>query len=241
MKEGREAIAVIGWKAQTCFNLQRCLIMDDPALDQFKVDVASVEDTNNTRIFLYNVNFPLRLWQDESAVIRIWDTVARDFNNSSGIYFQLSATYTQVNWKSGEARTWSGSFNPRNRTAGALTSHQLFEPDSFVPFVQAHSWPEWVHERLTAGRLLGAGKISQWTLDVVKSIIISFQSCLKTRHSLFIRYPNLLRPGRYGRQGRQKSSISAWLKPQNVLIFFLAVIKNGIGGSNIRTKACWTL
>ncbi len=97
MKEGREAIAVIGWKAQTCFNLQRCLIMDDPALDQFKVDVASVEDTNNTRIFLYNVNFPLRLWQDESAVIRIQDTVARDCKNSSGIYFQVSATYTLVN------------------------------------------------------------------------------------------------------------------------------------------------
>jgi hypothetical protein len=88
--------------------------MNDPAQDQIKVDVASVEDTHNTKIILYNVNFPLRLWQDETAVIRIQDTVARDFNNSSGIYFQLSATYTLVNRFSGEVRTWSGSFNPQN-------------------------------------------------------------------------------------------------------------------------------
>jgi len=58
-------------------------------LDQFKVDILSLEDGPAARIVLYNVNLPRRLWQDESSLIRIRDLVTRDFHNVSGIYFQM--------------------------------------------------------------------------------------------------------------------------------------------------------
>jgi len=164
------------------------------ALDQFKADVLSLEDGAAARIVLYNVNLPRRLWQDEASLIRIRNLVTRDFRNVDGIYFQLSATYTLVNRETGEIWTWSGSFNPRNRVASELTSHAPFEPDSFVPFVLAHSLPDWVFDKLTVGGGTGqltAGKPSVWVLDEIKSIVISFQARLGVSHSLFSRYPLL--------------------------------------------------
>jgi len=98
-------------------------------LDQFKVVILSLEDGPAARIVLYNVNLPRRLWQDESSLIRIRDLVTRDFHNVSGIYFQMSATYTLVNRENGEIRTWSGSFNPRNRVISELTSHSSFQSE----------------------------------------------------------------------------------------------------------------
>jgi hypothetical protein len=161
-------------------------------LDQFKVDILSLEDGPAARIVLYNVNLPRRLWQDESSLIRIRDLVTRDFHNVSGIYFQMSATYTLVNRENGEIRTWSGSFNPRNRVISELTSHSSFQSDSFVPFVLAHSSPDWVFDKLTTGGgQLTAGKTSVWVLDEVKSIVISFQARVGVSHSFFSRYPSL--------------------------------------------------
>ncbi len=172
------------------------------ALDQFKVDILSLEDGPAARIVLYNVNLPRRLWQDESPLIRIRNLVTRDFHNVSGIYFQMSATYTLVNRENGEIRTWSGSFNPRNRVVSELTSHSPFQSDSFVPFVLAHSSPDWVFDKLTTGGgQLTAGKTSVWVLDEVKSIVISFQARLGVSHSFFSRYPSLNWRRRYGGGG----------------------------------------
>jgi hypothetical protein len=73
-----------------------------------------------------------------------------------------------------------------------LTSHSSFQPDSFVPFVLAHSLPDWVFDKLTTGGgQLTAGKTSVWVLDEVKSIVISFQARLGVSHSFFTRYPSL--------------------------------------------------
>jgi len=180
-------------------------------LDRFKVDVVSLEDGPAARIVLYNVNLPRRLWQDEPSLIRVRNLITRDFRNVPGIYFQLSATYTLVNRENGEIRTWSGSFNPRNRVISELTSHSLFEPESFVPFVLAHSLPDWVFDKLTVGGgggQLTAGKTSVWVLDEIKSIVISFQARLGVSHSLFSRYPllNWWRRRRQRRHGRGRGS-----------------------------------
>jgi hypothetical protein len=110
---------------------------EEDVLNQFKFDIASLKDGPAARLVLYNVNIPRRLWQDEPSIIRVRDIVARDFGNVSGIYFQLSATYTLVNRETGEIRTWSGSFNPRNRDISKLTSHLSYEPHTFVQFF----WP----------------------------------------------------------------------------------------------------
>jgi hypothetical protein len=170
---------------------QQPLFPEDP-LDQFKVDIASLEDGHAARIILYNVNLPRRLWQDESSLNRIRDLAVRDFRNVAGIYYQLSATYTLVNRETGEIRTWSGSFNPRNRVISELTSHLSFEPDSFVPFVLGHSSPEWVFDKLNvAAGQLTAGETSVWVLDDIKSIVISFQARLGVTHSFFSRYSAL--------------------------------------------------
>jgi len=187
-------------------------LLEEPedALDRFKVDVAAIEDGPAARIVLYNVNLPRRLWQDEASLIRIRDRVVRDFNNDAGIYFQLSATYTLVNRENGEVRTWSGSFNPRNRVISELTSHASFEPDSFVPFVLAHSSPDWVFDKLTAagGGLLTDGKPSVWVVDEIKSIVISFQCRLGVTHSLFSRYPPLnWWRRRYGNRGKRQRGV----------------------------------
>jgi hypothetical protein len=180
-------------------------------LDRFKVDVVSLEDGPAARIVLYNVNLPRRLWQDEPSLIRVRNLITRDFRNVPGIYFQLSATYTLVNRENGEIRTWSGSFNPRNRVISELTSHSLFEPESFVPFVLAHSLPDWVFDKLTVGGgggQLTAGKTSVWVLDEIKSIVISFQARLGVSHSLFSRYPllNWWRRRRQRRHGRGRGN-----------------------------------
>jgi len=127
------------------------------ALDQFKADVLSLEDGAAARIVLYNVNLPRRLWQDEASLIRIRNLVTRDFRNVDGIYFQLSATYTLVNRETGEIRTWSGSFNPRNRVASELTSHAPFEPDSFVPFFSHYPLLNWWRRRRWRGGHGGGG------------------------------------------------------------------------------------
>jgi hypothetical protein len=165
---------------------------EEDVLNQFKVDIASLADGPAARLVLYNVNIPRRLWQDEPSMVRVRDIVVRDFGNVSGVYFQLSATYTLVNRETGEIRTWSGSFNPRNRDICELTSHLSFEPDTFVQFVLAHSSPEWVFDKLNAGAgQLTAGRTSVWVLDDVKSIIASFQGRLGISHSLFSRYPPL--------------------------------------------------
>jgi hypothetical protein len=165
---------------------------EEDVLNQFKVDIASLADGPAARLVLYNVNIPRRLWQDEPSMVRVRDIVVRDFGNVSGVYFQLSATYTLVNRETGEIRTWSGSFNPRNRDICELTSHLSFEPDTFVQFVLAHSLPEWVFDKLNAGAgQLTAGRTSVWVLDDVKSIIASFQGRLGISHSLFSRYPPL--------------------------------------------------
>jgi hypothetical protein len=162
---------------------------NEDALNQFKIDIASLEDGPAARLVLYNVNVPRRLWQDETSLIRVRDIAVRDFHDVSRVYFQLSATYTLVNRVTGEIRTWSGSFNPRNRVICELTSHLSFEPDSFVPFFLAHSSPEWVFDKLNAGAT--AGQTSVWVLDDIKSIVVSFQGRLGVSHSFFSRYPPL--------------------------------------------------
>jgi len=118
----------------------------------------------------------------------------RDFQNVSGIYFQMSAMYTLVNRENGEIHTWSGSFNPQNRVISELTSHSSFQSDSFVPFVLAHSSPDWVFNKLTTGGgQLTAGKTSVWVLDEVKSIVLSFQARVLVSHSFFqsLSFPEL--------------------------------------------------
>ncbi len=63
------------------------LELNSDDLDQFKVDILSLEDGPASRIVLYNVNLPCRLWQDKSSLIWIRNLVTRNFQNVSGIYF----------------------------------------------------------------------------------------------------------------------------------------------------------
>jgi len=82
----------------------------------------------------------------------------------------LSATYSLVHCQTGEIQNWTGSFSPRNRVGSKLTSHLPFEPESFVPFVLAHTVPDEVRNKLS----FGPWRALIWQLNQVKSIIISF-------------------------------------------------------------------
>jgi len=104
--------------------------------DTFKVTALSIRHSEykSERLVLYNVNVPVHLISNENVYNVIRDTIVHDFDNNSGIYFQLSAVYTLVNRDTGDLRTWTGSFNPRNRQPNQLTTHRRFEPDTFIDF-----------------------------------------------------------------------------------------------------------
>ncbi len=84
--------------------------------DTLKVTALNIRHSEykSERLVLYNVNVPVHLISNENVYNVIRDTIVHDFNNHSGIYFQLSAVYTLVNRDTGDLRTWTGSFNPRN-------------------------------------------------------------------------------------------------------------------------------
>ncbi len=56
-------------------NYKDRLELNSDVLDQFKVDILSLEDGPAAWIVLYNVNLPRRLWQDKSSLIRIHNLV----------------------------------------------------------------------------------------------------------------------------------------------------------------------
>jgi hypothetical protein len=127
---------MVGHNSQEEVEEDRCqqrLLEPEDAVDRFKVDVAALEDGPAAWIVLYNINLTRQLWQNEASLIRIRDRVVRDFNNDTGIYFQLSGTYTLVNCEKGEVHTWSGSFIPRNRVVSKLISYAAFEPIRSFP------------------------------------------------------------------------------------------------------------
>jgi hypothetical protein len=163
--------------------------------DTFKVTALSIkhsenEKTKSERLVSYNINLPVHLIPNENVYNVIRDTIVRDFNNNSGIYFQLSAVYTLVNRDTGDLRTWTGSFNPRNRQPSQLSTHRRFEADTFIDFARANSSVEVALQKLTANYAT-AGQTSVWSLQDLKAIIFSFQCRLHPGHRLFHHRPQL--------------------------------------------------
>ena len=154
----------------------------------FKVSALSIRPYENSseRLVSYNINLPVNLLTKENVFSVIRYTIVHDFNHNSDVYFQISAVYTLVNRKTGDIRTWSGSFNPRNRKPSQLTTHQRFQADPFIEFAQQHSSLERARETLTAN-YTGAGKDSVWTSQDLKSIIFSFQCKWPASHFLFLK------------------------------------------------------
>jgi len=162
----------------------------------FKVNAISVrhpETTNNERLVSYNINLPVPLIPNENVYSVIRDTIVHDFDNSPGIYFQISAVYTLVNRDTGDLRTWTGSFNPRNRQVSQLSAHRRFEADSFINFARANCSVEVAVQKLTANSAARttAGKTSVWSLQDLKAIIFTFQCRLYPTHRLFTIRPEL--------------------------------------------------
>ena len=164
--------------------------------NSFKVSALSIRPYENSseRLVSYNINLPVNLLTKENVFTVIRDTIVHDFNHNSDVYFQISAVYTLVNRETGDIRTWSGSFNPRNRQPSQLTTHQRFQADTFIEFAQQHSSLERAKETLTAN-YTAAGKDSVWTLQDLKSIIFSFQCKLPASHFLFLKRPRLQHVG----------------------------------------------
>jgi hypothetical protein len=162
--------------------------------ESFKVTALSIRhsETKSVRLVLYNVNVPVHLISNENVYNVIRDTIVRDFNNNSGIYFQLSAVYTLVHRDTGDLRTSTGSFNPRNRQPSRLMKHRHFEPDTFIDFARANSSIEVVLQKLTANY---AADGQTWSLQDLKSIIFSFQCKLRASHRLFQHRPQLQHVG----------------------------------------------
>ena len=160
--------------------------------DAFKVTAASIRHSRNKteRLVLYNVNVPVHLISNDNVYNVIRDTIVRDFRNDPGIYFQLSAVYTLVNRDTGDLRTWTGSFNPRNRQPSQLTTHRRFEPDMFIDFARANSSIEVVLQRLTANHVADE---KTWLL--LNSIVFYFQCKLRASHRLFLHRPQLQHVG----------------------------------------------
>jgi hypothetical protein len=97
-----------------------------------------------------------------------------------------------VNRDTGDLRTWTGSFNPRNRQASQLSAHRRFEADSFINFARANCSVEVAVQKLTANSArTTAGKTSVWSLQDLKAIIFSFQCRLRPTHRLFTIRPQL--------------------------------------------------
>lgn len=161
----------------------------------FKVNAISVRHsaTSNERLVSYNINLPVPLIPNENVYSVIRDTIVHDFDNSPGIYFQISAVYTLVNRDTGDLRTWTGSFNPRNRQVSQLSAHRRFEADSFINFARANCSVEVAVQKLTANSdaRTTAGKTSVWSLQDLKAIIFSFQCRLYPTHRLFTIRPQL--------------------------------------------------
>jgi len=139
---------------------------------------------------LYNVNVPVHLISNDNVYNVIKNTIVRDFHNDPGIYFQLSAIYTLVNRHTGDLRTWTGSFNPRNPQPNQLTTHRRFEPDTFIDFARANSSIEVVLQRLTANHVADE---KTWLL--LNSIVFNFQCKLRASHRLFLHRPQLRHVG----------------------------------------------
>ena len=160
--------------------------------DTFKVTALSIRHSEykSERLVLYNVNVPVNLIPNENVFSVIRDTIVRDFDNDSGIYFQLSAVYTLVNRDTGDLRTRTGSFNPPNRQPSQLSTHQRFEADTFINFARANSSVEVALQKLTANSAT-AGNTSVWSLQDLKAIIFSFQCRLRPSHRLFQYRPQL--------------------------------------------------
>jgi hypothetical protein len=160
--------------------------------DVFKVTALSIRhsETKSERLVLYNVNLPVHLIPNENVYNVIRDTIVHDFDNNPGIYFQLSAVYTLVNRDTGDLRTWTGSFNPRNRQPSQLSTHRRFEADTFINFARANSSVEVALQKLTANSAT-AGNTSVWSLQDLKAIIFSFQCRLRPSHRLFQYRPQL--------------------------------------------------
>ena len=161
----------------------------------FKVNAISVRHsaTSNEKLVSYNINLPVPLIPNENVYSVIRDLIVHDFDNSPGIYFQISAVYTLVNRDTGDLRTWTGSFNPRNRQVSQLSAHRRFEADSFINFARANCSVEVAVQKLTANSAARttAGKTSVWSLQDLKAIIFSFQCRLHPTHRLFTIRPQL--------------------------------------------------
>jgi hypothetical protein len=160
----------------------------------FKVNALSVRhsENNSERLVSYNINLPVHLIPNGNVYNVIRDTIVHDFDHNPSIYFQISAVYTLVNRDTGALRTWTGSFNPRNRQVSQLSPHQRFEADSFVNFARANCSVEVALQKLTANSTpTTAGKISVWSLQDLKAIIFSFQCRLRPNHRLFQIRPQL--------------------------------------------------
>ena len=162
--------------------------------DTFKVTALSIRhsESRSERLVLYNVNVPVNLIPNENVFSVIRDTIVRDFDNDSGIYFQLSAVYTLVHRDTGDLRTRTGSFNSRNCQPSQLSTHQRFEADTFIDFARANSSVEVALQKLTANY---AADGQTWSLQDLKSIIFSFQCRLRPNHCLFLLRPQLRHVG----------------------------------------------
>jgi hypothetical protein len=156
-------------------------------LDRFTSDIAAIDEKKTIKIVLYNVNVPLRLWQDEHSLNRVRDIIVRDLGGETQTYFQISVTYTLFNGRTGESK--AGIFHPHSE----VTGHRLFEPDSFTDFVLAHAQHRRISEKLMSAPITQG---PAWVLQEINSIVISFQCRISIQHPFFVRYRQLLqRPG----------------------------------------------
>jgi len=175
----------------------------------FKLDGAALYDSSSPhqRIVVYHFNIPIDRCETIESIETIQRQIETDFPHQDRarvivpLYYQISAVYTLVHRETGEIRYWQGSFNPRSRDLGQITSFRPFDVQTFVPYVLSHSRPQYVLNELN-NRV--DGQESVWSVDEILSIIISIQATVRTTHIVFARHPHLLSGGGHGRHRGRK-------------------------------------
>ena len=163
--------------------------------NELKVDALCVpltENVNSDCIVIYNVNIPIHYFdsQEESnrILLRVKNLLLIDFLDNP-VSYQITASYQLRNTKTGELRTWTGSFNARNNAPAQLSGFEIFEPDIFVQTSQDHI--EDVENRLMQF------EETKWVLNQIISIIFNVQSKVKYYSPILAEFPN------YGRRSHR--------------------------------------
>ena len=151
-----------------------------------KVDATTLNVDSNYAVIIYNINIPQNYLTDQqelsSVLTRIEQLLSRDFANLSVLY-QISASYILKNSKSGETKTWTGSFFARNNVLGVIAQFQQFVAATFV----RNSLSQLIN---IEQKLLANGLNTEWKFDQLLSIIYNIQSKVPQQHRLAQNGPN---------------------------------------------------